>query len=127
MTTKFSKEESSRLADYVGKLQEQRDTIGALWEPLTLMITNINAEIDTYNEIVQEARGFVEDIASEVESFVDDKSDKWRDGERGEAIQSWLDELRGVELEDVEQVEVPEEPTFDHDGTLENIPQEASL
>lgn len=127
MTTKFSKQDSKRIADLIGKLGAQRDVIEAMWEPLTEMIDKINGEIDAYNEIVTEANGVVEDIASEVESYIDDKSDNWRDGERGSAMQDWLGELQNATLEEVEQIEVPEQPTLDHDGTLENIPEEASF
>lgn len=127
MTTKFSKQDSKRIADLIGKLGAQRDVIEAMWEPLAEMIDKINGEIDAYNEIVTEANGVVEDIASEVESYIDDKSDNWRDGERGSAMQDWLGELQNATLEEVEQIEVPEQPTLDHDGTLENIPEEASF
>lgn len=127
MTTKFSKQDEKRIADLMHRLGEQRDVIEALWEPLTEMIDKINGEIEAYNEIVTEANGVVEDIASEVESYIDDKSDNWRDGERGSAMQDWLSELQNATLEDVEQLEVPEQPTLDHDGTLENIPTEPSF
>ena len=127
MTTKFTKKESERLADYQAELREKANEIEAEFEKLSEPIAAINSLIADYNEKLQEARGFVEDIANEVESYTDDKSDNWRDGERGSAIIDWLNELQSVSLEDVEEIEMPEAPTFDHDGTLENIPQEASL
>lgn len=127
MTTKFSKQDSKRLDDMRAELQEIAakiaEAMGALEDP----IAAVNTLIEEYNEKLQEARGIIEDVASEVEGFIDEKSDNWRDGERGQAIQSWLDELQNVDLEDVETIEAPDMPNLDHDGTLENIPQEAML
>ena len=127
MTTKFSKADAKRVSDLQGELREMADEIDAAFETINEPIAAVNALIEAYNEKLQEARGVIEDIASEVESYIDDKSDNWRDGERGSAVSDWLSELQSVDLEDVELIEVPEAPTLDHDGTLENIPQEASL
>lgn len=127
MTTKFSKDDSKRIADLIHRLGEQRDVIEALWEPLTELIDKINGEIDAYNEIITEANGVVEDIASEAESAYDEKSEKWQEGDRGQAVYEWFSELQNAQMEEVEQIEVPEQPTLDHDGTLENLPEEAAF
>lgn len=127
MTTKFSKDEGLRITNLILQIGIQRDAIEGMWPEFEEIVAKINTAIDVYNEIVHEAKGVVDDIASEAESAYDEKSDKWRDGERGQAIYEWFSELQNLDLEDVEQIEVPEQPTLDHDGTLENVPQEAAV
>jgi len=124
---KFSKADIERIGDLRGKLRDKADEIEAAFEPLAAMISNLNDLITAYNEIVTEANGVIEDIANEVQSEIDDKSEKWQEGERGSAIIEWQNELAGFMLEDVEAIDVPEVPTLDHDGQLENIPEQANV
>jgi hypothetical protein len=73
--------------------------------------------VGAYNEALGEARDFVEDLASAAEDDFSSKSDKWQEGERGEAARSWIDALQEFAPEDIE---APEEEAAE---ALESLPE----
>ena len=91
--------------------------------------TPLTAAVEAYNGILADARGFAEDIASTAEAEIDEKSDKWREGDKGEAAALFRDEWQNLSLDDVE-IDLPEEITFDdpdHAAVLDGAPVEAEL
>lgn len=87
----------------------------------------VQAALDAYNQAVSEARYFRDDIVAEREDDYGDKSEKWQESEKGEAVRSWIDEWEGAELDDLE-IEFPEEldePDAAHADTLDNLPESA--
>lgn len=46
--------------------------------------------IEQYNDLIREAEGFCSDVAGEIESYIDERSDAWREGEKGAAYDEWL-------------------------------------
>ena len=90
---------------------------------------SINAARTTYNEIVSEAFGFLDDIVNEREGEFDEMSERWQEGERGEATQSWIESLQEArdELIDVEEImiDLPDTASLpDHAEVLDNLQTE---
>lgn len=90
---------------------------------------SINAARTTYNEIVSEAFGFLDDIVNEREGEFDEMSERWQEGERGEVTQSWIESLQEArdELIDVEEImiDLPDTASLpDHAEVLDNLQTE---
>lgn len=49
----------------------------------------IDALLKDANETREEIRGVLEDWFNEAEAYYDDRSDKWRDGDAGQAYDAW--------------------------------------
>ena len=45
--------------------------------------------MQAFNDALAAAREFTEEIHSEMETFYNEKSDKWQEGDAGSAYQSW--------------------------------------
>lgn len=130
MAIKLSKNEIERrdgfatsLRELEGKIEdafrEYNEAIKTLQEP-------VNRLIEEYNEVIEAARGFAEDIANEAQCVIDDKSERWQDGDKGQAAVAWQQEYENVELEAVE-FSWPEdvEPSgFDRADFIEALPAE---
>lgn len=105
----------------------------------------LRAEIDGYNVAVAEAwekvadaelaykaalgdvRSFVEKVHADRQAEYDEKSERWQEGERGEAAAAWLAEWEQPDLDDVE-LEEPEpvgEPDLEHADVLSGLPEGA--
>ena len=100
-------------------MREYNDAANTLRAPIEALLAE-------YNEIIEEARGFAEDIATTAEGEFDDKSEKWQEGEKGQAVSEWKDAWASIELEAVE-IEWPEdlaEPELEHADNLETLPVE---
>jgi hypothetical protein len=129
---KLNRRQASERADLVERfakasgelesaVEEFNDKIGELKAP-------VEAALATYNEIAVEAAQFAADIASEAETAIDEKSEKWQDGDRGQAAMGWKDEWEALSFDEVE-IDFPDELDFnnpDYGAVLEQTPDEAS-
>lgn len=134
MAFKLDKQEMARrdklveeLRDGRGKLEDAVSTFNAAVEELK---AGVVTALESYNEVVGETRGFVEDIASTADGQFDDKSEKWQEGDKGQQVREWIDAWQNEPFEDVEitfpeELELPDEES-DHDGRLEALPEEAA-
>lgn len=84
MAMKFSRTERKALDVHTAKLKKLREEIAA-------KIAEYNEEVDNFTNTRDEA-------ADRVQGEYDDKSERWQEGERGQAVSGWLDEVREVEI-----------------------------
>lgn len=61
-----------------------------------------NEAISSYNEVVEEANGFRDDIANEIRSYIDERSESWQASDRAmdydEWQSQWSEELEWMEI-----------------------------
>lgn len=69
--------------------------------------------VAAYEEAREEARGILEDAANEAESYYDEKSEKWQEGDRGSAYYEWVQTLRQLADGMAEELELPDTPEVD--------------
>jgi len=130
MAMKLNKQDEKKRDELVSELNKLRteieEAIGKFNDGVATLKEPVTAAIEKYNAELENARAWTEDIANQAESEFDEKSDKWQEGERGEAARSWIDEWQSAELEEF-QLEFPDELADDlpdHIETLENLPVE---
>lgn len=106
MAFKLTKAEDARKSELESELEqlqnEATDGLEELRDKIAALVEDFNREfVEPLTEKINEAYGFVEDIQNERQGDFDDKSERWQEGERGEAAQSWLQEwengLQGLE------------------------------
>lgn len=102
---------STTLADLKAEIEAQRDIL--------------NAKIEAFNEAVEETNGWVEDVARTIEEYIDERSEKWQESERGDAYGTWKDEWENFTLEIVDTVEEIEFEDFaDLLDALPHVPED---
>lgn len=111
---KLTKDQKSRL----DALEERRkaafakidEAVETANEALSRAFGPVEAAINNYNEIVAEFNdGLRTDIESDLEDFISDKSEKWQEGERGQAVS----EMHTQWQEEAAEISVPEEPKIE--------------
>lgn len=119
----ISKDDSKRRDSLTATLNTEFAKLQDSHNVLLEAVAKYNADVEAFNEKLQEARGFCDDIANEIDNYISDKSDKWQEGERGEAYGAWRDEWQNVDITDIETIADPEAPDFDAD-ILDSLPVE---
>lgn len=111
MTFKISKIEAKRVDQLTAELNRKREAYN---DKLCEFRNELEKLADDYNETREELRGFIEDIIAERESAFEDRSDNWKEGDRGLATEQWLDLLRDFEsaVSDDLEPEVQEDYEF---------------
>jgi hypothetical protein len=103
------------------------DDILVLNQTIAAAINAANDAVSLYNETVNEALGFCEDIATERRGEWDDMSDKWQNGDNGQNADSWIGRWEYPGIEELEPFEEFELDISDHevaDAILEELPED---
>lgn len=81
--------------------------------------------VDRYNTAVQAAAELAEEVASDIQNFIDDKSEKWQESDRGQEYATWAEEWNSPDLFEEVKIEFPSEletPEMEHGDTLDVLP-----
>jgi len=119
---KFSKADVVKRDGYINKLKSAQADIETA-------IREVNSVVQEYNDTLAEAQGWLEDLGSSIESYMDEKSEKWQEGDAGSAFSEWKDAIENAasELTDLEDAEYDTGPIDDHVNTLNDLPEEPSV
>ena len=112
MAFKLDKGDTARKVKLVEELQEARgeleDAVSVYNAAVAELKAPLDAAVEKYNDVLEEARGFAEDIGNTADGEFDDKSEKWQEGERGQAAREWIDARQQAAF-DAYEIEYPDE------------------
>jgi hypothetical protein len=127
--------DKERRYELVKKIRDKYEEIRSAHQDavsqMVLHIEDVNVRIRDYNEAVTEAKSFMEDELGEMQQTFDEKSEKWQEGDRGEEVQAYLNELERFDPEEMEEWDLELElPDFSEDDCpvadeLEDLSEEA--
>ena len=116
---KLSKDDIKRRDAHVKKLTATKADIESA-------VSDLNTAIDEYNNELEVARGWIEDLVSSIDEYISEKSDDWQESDRGSAFATWKDDLEAIEFEGIDNVEI-DDSNFSQIDTLNEMPEEPSL
>lgn len=128
---KLNKSEEAKLdaliEDARSELEELNNEIIQANYELERIKDNVGAAVTRYNGELRKLRAFIEAWVEEWRTEWEDKSEKWQDSERGEAISQWMDEWQNVMLEEAE-LDLPDDINNIDDpfDELEHLSRDAS-
>ena len=119
----ISKAASTNIDELVTAAREASQILDGKINEYNLATTDLKAEIASavtnYNEAVTAITEAYRELGEIARSYHDERSEKWQDGEKGQAYGEWADQLETFEMDQIE-LEVPEDlelpveiPNFD--------------
>lgn len=90
------------LADYNEALEEE-------WE-------KVQTEVEAYNEVIQEANDWKTGVATEIDNYTGERSDKWQESDAAQRYESWKESYD--EMVEALEVEKPDPLELEHDDEL---------
>ena len=121
---KLTKEQEEKRGDLIARLQEASDevdqAVSDFNETLIDAREGVDSAVAAYNVILKDVRRFTEDMATQAEEAIEEKSDKWKESDRGHAASEWLYEWANIDLEDAE-IDFPEELSWDNPGHADEL------
>lgn len=131
MAIKLSKDELKRRDEIVEKLQTAAQdfqiAVDNYNEQVQALKAVVEAAYELYNEAVSEAHEFSAEIDCRLTDEIGEKSEKWQDGEKGQAAIAMQEEWMNASFDAEAELEWPDDLEFDdpdHASTLENLPTE---
>lgn len=135
MTFKLTKTEEEQRSAIVEKLRAEaaylEDAVSDFNAAIIVARQKLDVTRQAYNSILEEARTFVGEVQGRLTDEYDEKSDKWKEGERGTEVEAWIEEwteAAGDTFSDVE-FDMPDgidAQQIDDADTLENLDAEPS-
>lgn len=133
-------EKSENIQNLIGTFHEERATlfeavqaaedvlvaaIEKFNEECETMFTDVEGAVEEYNEAVLETREWIEERASDFESYREGRSEKWQESEKGEAFETFIQSWQDIDLDEIE-IERPEELSYvsDLDPELDELEYE---
>jgi len=119
----LSKEQIEQHKDIERRLGEAWERLENAYGDFTSKVAEAYQEFEpetkAYNEVIVEANDFVEEVSGEIRGYIDERTEKWQESERGQAFEEWSsaweDALDEVEIEEPEFPEIPEYIIFNED------------
>jgi hypothetical protein len=122
---KLSKTQLAELTAHVTALATHKAEIDDAWARFEGAHDDLTTAIGEYNSALASVTEWRDGITQEMQDYFDERSEKWQDGDAGQAYQEWIGEWAGLELEEVDVPDLPDQPEPEHIELLENAPQEA--
>ena len=79
---------TNAIDEFNGKVETVVETANAEIEEL---YKTVESALSEYNDAVTEAKAICEETNGDQESYFDERSERWQEGERGEAYREWAD------------------------------------
>jgi uncharacterized phage infection (PIP) family protein YhgE len=125
----LDKKEHAELQNYISALRNKeaqiREEEEAMTAALAQMTDGVNGLVQQYNAILADAQAFVEGKASEFRDAYDEKSEKWQEGDRGQATESFTCDWENADLQELEEISIVEPDTIEANAAdvLEGLPE----
>lgn len=104
---KQTREKFLGLAAELKAVQSDIETAEAAFnDALTAAQEKLQTEIDKANQAVANYNEALDGIVSRVEQYMEEKSDKWLESEKGEAFTAWLDALQNGQQPEFEMPDI---------------------
>lgn len=129
MAFNLDKKEHVELQNYIESLRAKavqiQEAETAMNATLAEVTDGVNGLIQQYNAILEDAQVFVEVKASEFRDAYDEKSEKWQEGDRGQATESFVTEWENANLDVLEEISIVEPDAIEATGAdvLEGLPE----
>lgn len=127
---KLNKTQQATHSSLVDKLSTERtaveEKIAAFNEKRSELWAEVTASLESFNTALAEARDFRDGITGDMESYSGDRSERWQEGDAGQAYESWKDTWESANLDDIDLDEPsePEEPDFSGVDDFESLPMD---
>lgn len=121
---RLDKHQLGQQADFVASLEIKSVAVSMAWEEFALAHSKLVEIIEEYNEVVGDAAMWRLEIVSDMSNYQSERSEKWMEGEAGQAYQKWIDEWEAAELESLETPEMPDELEYPHSDEIDNLSSE---
>ncbi len=128
MAYRLSKTDRARLQELQALLRDRRMDVTLRYKVFVAQIEGIvgelNAVVDRYNSAARQAQAFVTEHAEDWRDDYEEKSDRWKESDAGQAAEGFIEEWERVDLDDVNPVQVllPDPPAL---GKPLDLPEES--
>jgi DNA repair exonuclease SbcCD ATPase subunit len=106
LTAADLKERDEMIASVKEKQAKLNEEIAVFNDALDAAQDRLEEFINDLNGAISDLRDFIENKQSQFEGEYDDKSEKWQEGDKGQAVMQWIETFSNITLYD-EEIDLP--------------------
>lgn len=103
---KLSKHEVEAKDDLLDEYQKKVTKIESLWNEYEDAVNALNEAIAELNSTVDDMNSFVQEIVTQMDEYIDEKSEKWQEGDTGTAYLDWKSEWENISISMMDEIPV---------------------
>ncbi len=112
MAFKLTKDEEKKRTELIDRLRTELAKIEDQQKITQVAIDDaigeFQAVVEKYQEALEDAKGFCDDVAARFRDEFDDKSDAWKESDKGQEAEQFVSVWEDASFEEVGDVEKPE-------------------
>lgn len=116
MAFKLDKQEAKEWHQWVANIGTARDDLNAAVDEYNIAMEEVRAPlldaVAKYNQMISELVAWCEDIGSVYGGMYEEKGDKWKDSDKGQAVSEWVDQWTTFNPSEADP-EIPEDIDID--------------
>lgn len=124
---KLNKSQLNELNAHVQELAQKKQEIDECWDKFVAAHEEIQNAIGEYNGVIATVTEWRDDLVQQMQDYQGERSDRWQEGDAGQAYQSWIDEWENLDLSEVETPDMPDQPEPEHMESIEQLPTEPEM
>src|SRR5262245_1375935 len=109
----LNKNQQAQRDEFVNQLQKAHEGVTAKYSALVSAMEEYNAELEKYNAVVVEAETWGSEVTGDMQSYMDEKSERWQESEAGTTYGEWKDTWEGIDYAQIDAMEIPNEPEIE--------------
>lgn len=118
---KLPSAEIGRRDQLVRDLQKAQDSVELAFTLAGAAVEKLNTAIEGYNEVIEAANGWRDDIHTQMEDYYGMRSEKWAASDAADSYSSWINAWEN-ELMPLEVVQELEDMEYDAAEVLSGLP-----
>jgi cobalamin biosynthesis protein CbiD len=113
---KLGRQKESERDDLIARILAAKAELAAKIEAANDAIRDANVAREAFNTLVNDASEWAQAVADALEEQIGEKTERWQEGETGQAVAAMLSEYQSFspdEIEEYQELDDPEDPTDD--------------
>src|SRR5215510_11550487 len=110
---KLDKSQEAQREEFIKQLTAAHDGVKEAHSKLVSETDAYNSAIQTYNEVLVNVETWTGEITSSMSAYMEEKSERWAEGEAGTEYGDWKDTWDGISFEQIDALEIPSEPEIE--------------
>lgn len=126
MAFKLARAELNRRDEIIHDLRSKLELLEQALEQDPSIPDNISEAASIFTVVTSEAEDFRDEVASRLRDEYDEKSEKWREGDTGDEVNSFIEEWESADFSncDLDLLDPEPEGLESYADDLENLPTE---
>ena len=121
----LNKNQEAQRMEHVEALNKAHEFVTVKYSALVSAMEEYNDSLSKYNDVVGDVEAWRDEIVADMQTYMDEKSERWSDSENGQAYGDWKDTWESTDFQKLDALEIPEEPEIEDFITeVQDLPAE---